>query len=60
MRRSLLVILIALTAGTVLGGLVGAILSVPIAAVGWQVIRIIARPTPEQVLVPAKKRRRKR
>jgi predicted PurR-regulated permease PerM len=52
-----LVILIALTAGTVLGGLVGAILSVPIAAVGWQIVRIIARPTPEQVAAPPKRRR---
>jgi len=33
-----LVILVALTAGTVLGGIVGAVLSVPIAAVGWAII----------------------
>lgn len=34
-----LVILVALTAGTVLGGIVGAVLSVPIAAVGWAIIK---------------------
>ncbi len=36
-----LVILLALTIGTILGGIVGAILSVPIAAVGWAVIKIL-------------------
>ncbi|WP_341953254.1 AI-2E family transporter [Salinibacterium sp. TMP30] len=34
-----LVILVALTTGTVLGGIVGAVLSVPIAAVGWAIIK---------------------
>lgn len=34
-----LVILVALTAGTILGGIVGAVLSVPIAAVGWAIIK---------------------
>ena len=34
-----LVVLLALTAGTVLGGIVGTLLSVPIAAVAWAVIR---------------------
>ncbi|MFD1713179.1 AI-2E family transporter [Amnibacterium flavum] len=34
-----LVILVALTVGTILGGIVGAILSVPIAAVGWAVLK---------------------
>ncbi|MFB2583364.1 AI-2E family transporter [Herbiconiux liukaitaii] len=34
-----LVILIALTAGTILGGIVGAVLSVPIAAVGWAIVK---------------------
>jgi predicted PurR-regulated permease PerM len=34
-----LVILVALTAGTILGGIVGAVLSVPIAAVGWSIIK---------------------
>lgn len=44
MGRSLklhpLVILVALTAGTILGGIVGAVLSVPIAAVAWGVISV--------------------
>lgn len=34
-----LVILVALTAGTVLAGIIGAILSVPVAAVGWAAIK---------------------
>jgi predicted PurR-regulated permease PerM len=34
-----LVILLALTAGTILGGIVGAVLSVPIAAVAWAIIK---------------------
>jgi predicted PurR-regulated permease PerM len=34
-----LVILVALTAGTVLGGIVGAVLSVPLAAVGWAIMK---------------------
>ncbi|BBE21728.1 hypothetical protein MN0502_06110 [Arthrobacter sp. MN05-02] len=34
-----LVILIALTAGTILAGIIGAILSVPVAAVGWAAIK---------------------
>ncbi|TFD33013.1 AI-2E family transporter [Cryobacterium cryoconiti] len=40
-----LVILLALTAGTILGGIVGAIISVPIAAVGWAVIKAWNAPT---------------
>ncbi len=44
MARSLklhpLVVLIALTAGTIIGGIVGAILSVPIAAVAWGIVTI--------------------
>ena len=35
-----LVILLALTAGTILGGIVGALLAVPVAAVGWAVIQV--------------------
>ncbi|WP_440708653.1 AI-2E family transporter [Herbiconiux sp. YIM B11900] len=34
-----LVILVALTAGTILGGIVGAVLSVPIAAVAWAILK---------------------
>ncbi|GAA4672968.1 hypothetical protein GCM10025780_16450 [Frondihabitans cladoniiphilus] len=44
MARSLklhpLVVLLALTAGTIIGGIIGAILSVPIAAVAWGVITV--------------------
>ncbi|WP_072312682.1 AI-2E family transporter [Agrococcus sp. Marseille-P2731] len=44
MGRSLklhaLVILIALTIGTVLGGVVGAVLSVPVAAVAWGIVQV--------------------
>lgn len=35
-----LVILLALTAGTILAGIIGAILAVPIAAVAWSVIKV--------------------
>ncbi|MDF2442600.1 MAG: putative heme transporter, partial [Subtercola sp.] len=35
-----LVILVALTAGTILGGIVGAVLAVPIAAVSWAIIKV--------------------
>ncbi|HEV7950042.1 MAG TPA: AI-2E family transporter [Glaciihabitans sp.] len=39
-----LVILVALTAGTILGGIVGAILSVPIAAVVWAIAKVWNSP----------------
>ncbi|WP_353808216.1 AI-2E family transporter [Agromyces sp. SYSU T00194] len=41
-----LVILVALTAGTILGGIVGAILSVPIAAVSWAILKAWNEPAP--------------
>lgn len=44
MARSLnlhaLVVLLALTIGTILGGIVGAVLSVPIAAVAWGILQV--------------------
>lgn len=44
MGRSLklhpLVILVALTAGTILGGIVGAVIAVPICAVAWAIIKV--------------------
>ncbi len=44
MARSLklhpLVVLVALTAGTILGGIVGAVIAVPIAAVAWAIIKV--------------------
>ncbi|MCC3284072.1 MULTISPECIES: AI-2E family transporter [Arthrobacter] len=48
-----LVILLALTAGTILAGIIGAILSVPIAAVGWAVIKVwIGEDTGDPAEVP--------
>lgn len=41
-----LVILIALTAGTILGGIVGAVLAVPLTAVGWAIIKVWDAPDP--------------
>ena len=35
-----LVILLALTAGTILAGIIGAVLSVPLAAVAWAIIQV--------------------
>jgi predicted PurR-regulated permease PerM len=42
-----LVILMALTAGTILAGIIGAVLSVPLAAVIWAVIQVWTAETPE-------------
>ncbi|WP_150307670.1 AI-2E family transporter [Planctomonas psychrotolerans] len=39
-----LVVLFALTAGTILGGIIGAVLSVPLAAVTWAIIKVWNRP----------------
>ena len=39
-----LVILVALTAGTILGGIAGAVLSVPIAAVAWSIVKVWSGP----------------
>ena len=59
MARSLelhpLVVLLALTAGTLLGGIVGAVLSVPIAAVAWGIVTVWNGPDR-----PAEFARRKR
>ncbi|MCW4464673.1 AI-2E family transporter [Glutamicibacter sp. MNS18] len=45
-----LVILMALTAGTVLGGIVGAVLAVPLTAVAWGIIKVwTERENPEAV-----------
>jgi predicted PurR-regulated permease PerM len=55
-----LVVLLALTAGTILGGIVGAVLSVPIAAVAWAIIKTWDVPAPAatpQKAVGRKKRR---
>ena len=50
-----LVILLALSAGTILGGIVGAVLSVPIAATTWAIIKTWDAPGSQ--LEPAPKRR---
>ena len=39
-----LVILVALTVGTILGGIAGAVLAVPLVAVGWAMIKVWDRP----------------
>ena len=55
-----LVILIALTAGTILGGIVGAVLAVPLAAVGWAIIKVWEGPDPSlDVRRPLRLRRRR-
>lgn len=41
-----LAILLALTAGTIVGGIVGALLAVPLAAVAWTVVREWSGPVP--------------
>jgi len=52
-----LVILVALAGGTILGGIVGAILSVPIAAVGWAIVKVWNEPAlPAAAPVPRRKR----
>lgn len=56
MGRSLslhpLVILLALTAGTILGGIVGAILSTPTASVVWSAIKAWRPPSPADEIEP--------
>ncbi|GAA1055148.1 hypothetical protein GCM10017608_20000 [Agromyces luteolus] len=41
-----LVVLIALTAGTILGGIAGAVLAVPLTAVGWAIVKVWDAPDP--------------
>ncbi|MDH6182087.1 putative PurR-regulated permease PerM [Microbacteriaceae bacterium SG_E_30_P1] len=52
-----LVILVALTAGTILGGIIGAVLSVPIAAVAWAIVKVWREPD-AVVVVPPRRRKR--
>ena len=47
-----LVILVALTAGTILGGIAGAVLAVPITAVGWAIVKVWDGPDETGVLKP--------
>ncbi|RFA10932.1 AI-2E family transporter [Subtercola boreus] len=56
-----LVILVALTAGTILGGIVGAVLAVPIAAVSWAIVKVWNHPEqPDPPRKPPFWRRRKK
>jgi predicted PurR-regulated permease PerM len=63
-----LVVLVALTAGTILGGIIGTLLAVPTAAVAWAVIKqwndpIVPEPgvdTPEQARTQEFEKRRTR
>jgi predicted PurR-regulated permease PerM len=55
-----LVILVALTAGTILAGIIGAVLAVPIAAVGWAIVKVWERPDPSiDERRPLRRRRRR-
>jgi predicted PurR-regulated permease PerM len=47
-----LVILFALTVGTILGGIAGAVLAVPLAAVTWSIVRVWDAPEPDQHPLP--------
>ncbi len=50
-----LVILLALTAGTIIGGVLGAVLSVPVAAVGWGILSVWDGPALPAEFVREKK-----
>ncbi len=52
-----LVILVALTAGTILGGIAGAVLAVPITAVGWAILKVWNGPDESLLSRPPRKRR---
>lgn len=52
-----LVILLALSAGTILGGIVGAVLSVPIAATTWAIIKTWDKPGSQLELTPRRSKR---
>ncbi|GGE88268.1 AI-2E family transporter [Mycetocola zhadangensis] len=55
-----LVILVALTAGTIVAGIIGAVLAVPIAAVTWAIIKTWKSPQPVPVAVQRNPRRKKK
>ncbi|MBX9472992.1 MAG: AI-2E family transporter [Chryseoglobus sp.] len=52
-----LVILLALSAGTILGGIVGAVLSVPIAATAWAIIKTWDAPGSQLETAPKRRTR---
>ena len=55
-----LVILIALTAGTIVAGIIGAVLAVPLTAVGWAIIKVWDGPDPTIDERKSLRRRRRR
>ncbi|MCP2030809.1 putative PurR-regulated permease PerM [Okibacterium sp. HSC-33S16] len=55
-----LVILVALTAGTIVAGIIGAVLAVPIAAVSWAIIKVWKSPQPTPAPVVPNPRRKKK
>ncbi|MFT4468306.1 AI-2E family transporter [Arthrobacter sulfonylureivorans] len=52
-----LVILLALTAGTILGGIIGAVLAVPVTAVSWVVIQVMTGRNSGEPPAPVRQRR---
>ncbi|MGV8970011.1 MAG: AI-2E family transporter [Microbacteriaceae bacterium] len=53
-----LVILVALTAGTIVGGITGAVLAVPIAAVAWAIVKVWNSPEAvAEITTPVKRLR---
>jgi predicted PurR-regulated permease PerM len=54
-----LVVLLALTAGTILGGIIGAVISVPLAAVAWAIVKVWNKPEVAATAVQRPKIRRK-
>ena len=59
-RLHALAILLALTAGTIVSGIIGAFLAVPLTAVGWTVIREWRGPVEEEALESRIRRRTRR
>jgi predicted PurR-regulated permease PerM len=55
-----LVILVALTAGTIVAGIIGAVLAVPIAAVSWAIIKVWKSPQAAPMVVQRNPRRKKK
>ncbi|AWB86481.1 AI-2E family transporter [Mycetocola zhujimingii] len=53
-----LVILVALTAGTIVAGIIGAVLAVPIAAVTWAIIKVWRDPRPVPIAPLPRPRKR--
>jgi predicted PurR-regulated permease PerM len=54
-----LVILVALTGGTIVGGIIGAVVAVPIAAVAWAIAKVWNGEAAPAAVAPPRRRRRK-